>query len=77
MRHAIWRLSFPLYTTETIGSRAFADCPKLAFIHIPAAVRSIDPSAFGDSTQLTVYGKAGSTAESFAKAHGLPFIAIP
>lgn len=63
--------------TETIGSRAFADCPKLAFIHIPAAVRSIDPSAFGDSTQLTVYGKAGSTAESFAKAHGFTFIAIP
>lgn len=61
---------------ETIGSRAFADCPRLACIYIPAAVQSIDASAFGDASKLTIYGKAESTAESFAKAHGYTFIAV-
>lgn len=62
--------------TETIGSRAFADCPNLAFIYIPAGVQFIDPSAFGDIGALTVYGKTGSAAESFAEAHGYTFIAM-
>ena len=62
--------------TQVIGSRAFADCPSLACIYIPATVRSIDASAFGDASKLTVYGKAESTAESFAKAHGFTFIAV-
>ena len=61
---------------QTIGSRAFADCPNLACIYIPASVRSIDASSFGDASKLTVYGKAESAAESFAKSHGFTFIAV-
>ena len=62
--------------TESIGSRAFADCPNLAEIYIPAGVQSIDAAAFGDRTELTICGTAGSAAETFAKAHGFAFIAI-
>ena len=62
--------------TEIIGPRAFANCQKLAFIYIPSATITIDPTAFGDKTNLTIYGKSESTAEAFARNSGLTFIAI-
>ncbi len=57
----------------SIGTRAFADCPNLAYIYIPASVTSIDTSAFGDMPSLTVIGTTGSTAQTFARDHGFRF----
>ena len=63
--------------TVKIGPRAFADCPNLIYIYIPEATRRIDPNAFDNVTGLTIFGKAGSTAETFAQTHGFSFVAVP
>lgn len=59
--------------TVSIGSRAFADCPNLTKIYIPSATTQIDNNAFGGKTNFTIVGVGGSTAESFASAHGIVF----
>ena len=61
--------------TVSIGKNAFADCPKLARIYIPEATTDIDPAAFGELSSLTIVGKTGSVAETFASTHGFAFIA--
>ena len=53
--------------TEKIGPRAFANCPNLTFIAIPESVTSIDSTAFANDTDVTIFGIAGSYAESFAR----------
>ena len=62
--------------TTSIGWHAFADCPNLMYIYIPEKTTDIDPQAFGDRTKLTIVGKIGSTAETYATAHGYTFVAI-
>ena len=62
--------------TVSIGWRTFADCPYLIAIYIPAATKVIDPLAFGDMQTLTIFGKAGSVAESYSQAHDFSFIAV-
>ena len=63
---------------SSIGSRAFADCPNLSAIYIPAATKSIDESAFADDGMLaTIVGKSGSAAEAFAKDNGYEFVIGP
>ena len=62
--------------TISIGRRAFADCPNLVYIYIPEATTSIDPNAFGNLSTLTIFGKTGSTAETFAQTHGFTFVAV-
>ena len=64
-------------TTTVIGRLAFAECPNLRYIYIPAATTDIDRYAFVDVTDLTVFGKAGSCAETFADARGFRFVAVP
>ena len=64
-------------TTTVIGRLAFAECPNLRYIYIPAATTDIDRYAFVDVTDLTVFGKAGSCAETFADARGFHFVAVP
>jgi uncharacterized repeat protein (TIGR02543 family) len=60
---------------ETIGPRAFAGCKALAYIYIPAEV-CIDGSAFEGVDALTVFGKAGSSAQTFAEEKGFRFTAV-
>jgi len=60
-----------------IGPRAFADCPNLTCIYIPAPTIRIDPEAFGTRTALTVFGPPNGDAEVFAQDHGLAFVAVP
>ena len=62
--------------TTAIGRRAFADCPKLTYIYIPAATKTIDPAAFGDARGITIIGKSGSTAAAYAQAYGFTFVAV-
>lgn len=61
---------------ETIGWHAFADCPKLAYIYIPASVKSIDEKAFDGVTGLTIFGIPGSEASEYASLHGFTFAAL-
>ena len=69
-------------TLETIGSSAFADCPALTSVTIPASVTSIGDEAFGYKTSpylvkirdFTIYGAAGSVAQTYAEENGFRFI---
>ena len=60
--------------TGSIGIRAFADCPFLDFIRIPNKDIYIDEQAFGDKTDLVIFGISGGTAETFAQSHGFTFV---
>ena len=62
--------------TTAIGRHAFADCPNLAYIYLPEGILSIDSEAFGDLSDLTVFGKAGSAAEEFAEDMHFHFVAV-
>ena len=55
-----------------IGPRAFADCLDLAWVYIPSGA-SIDPSAFEGTRALTILGRTGSSAETYAKTYGFTF----
>ena len=59
---------------ESIGARAFAGSPGLAFVYIPESVTSIAADAFGQAAP-TILGRAGSAADAFAHAHRFAFIA--
>ena len=63
--------------TTSIGWHAFADCPNLAYIYIPALTTQIDDEAFGTLQGLTILGKTGTTAETYAQNHNFNFIAVP
>ena len=53
----------------TIGARAFADCPALRMVIIPASVTQIADSAFSGSARVMIKCPAGSYAEQYAEAH--------
>ena len=63
-------------TVTTIGARAFADCPRLAYIYIPDATITIARDAFSGVTGLTIFGADGSYAEFFANKNGFAFAAV-
>ncbi len=60
---------------KTIDYNAFFNCPALKKVVIPASVDTIDSDAFAESKNVTIYGKSGSYAETFAKEHNIPFVA--
>lgn len=56
-----------------IWEEAFKDCVSLTAVYIPASVNRIADNAFENCPLLTIYGKANSYAETFAKKHDIPF----
>ena len=60
---------------QAIKTGAFYSCTDLEQITIPESVTEIGEGAFGDCPALTIYGKAGSAAETYAVANGIPFVA--
>jgi RNA polymerase sigma factor (sigma-70 family) len=61
----------------SIDNAAFGYCSNLSRITIPASVTSIHTDAFQSCPSLTICGKAGSYAETYANQHGIPFEAAP
>lgn len=61
----------------SIGWHAFADCPNLTYVYIPALTTQIDDEAFGNMQGLTIIGKIGTAAETYAQNHNYNFIAVP
>ena len=60
---------------KTIGERAFAYCPNLMKIIIPASTTNIAADAFsGVSDDFSIYGEEGSYAEYYAKRNGFKFV---
>ena len=58
----------------TIGDNAFKDCVKLTSITIPRSVTKISSNAFSYPKILTIYGVAGTYAETFANENSIKFV---
>ena len=58
------------YGVTSIGAWAFADS-KMPYInvHIPLSVQTIEPDAFDGCTEVVIFGKPGSAAETYANTH--------
>ncbi len=69
---ALTALTIPDSTAE-IGEYAFSGCSHLVSVTLPDSIESIDETAFEGCGNLTIKGKTGSCAESYAKAHSIPF----
>ena len=61
---------------NSIGDNAFANCPNLVCIYIPANCTSIASNAFDGVENLTIFGHSGSYSEFYAIRNGFDFIAI-
>ena len=61
---------------EWIDSRAFANCPNLAYIYISDFTMDIAYDAFYGDSGLTILGSDGSYAEDYAADHHYSFIPI-
>ncbi|MBR1684061.1 MAG: leucine-rich repeat protein, partial [Clostridia bacterium] len=60
----------------SIGEYAFAGCSELQIIRIPATVKTIAQTAFaGIEDSVIIQAPAGSTAASYAYAHGISCLA--
>lgn len=62
--------------TESIGSKAFAECPNLAYVRIPNGETVIEADAFDEGSGLTIIGVKGSGVETYARAHNFTFRSI-
>ena len=61
---------------ESIGIRAFANCPQLQYIYIPAGCTDIAEDAFDGVSGLTIIGVEGSYAETYAYTYGFGFESV-
>ena len=60
----------------SIGSNVFKDCVKFTSLTIPRTTTSIRNDAVSYPDILTIYGVAGTTAETYAESIGATFVAI-
>ena len=61
----------------TIGRYAFDECDNLISVSVPKTVTSIGEYAFGISDRVeTIYGEAGSEAETYAKGKRIEFLPL-
>ena len=58
----------------SINYNAFYNCKSLKKIYIPNSVISFDNTAFAKCENLTIYGEAGSAAETYANQMDIPFL---
>ena len=56
---------------QSIGSRAFADCPNLRRVEIPVADVYIANDAFENSSNVILYAPIGGSVEQYAVNHGI------
>ena len=78
------RVVFP-ESVKRIGGFALADCIALLDVYIYARDAVIEPNAIRNRTEklahnlfpTTIHGYRGSTAEAYAYAYGLGFVALP
>ncbi len=74
--YAFWRcdtlisVTIP-YGVTSIGEFAFVDCTSLTSVTIPDSVTTIDDFAF--PSDISIYGFAGSYAETYALSQDIPF----
>lgn len=59
---------------RSIGSRAFARCPSLAYVNLPDSLVYIADDAFEDSSGLVLACKTNSLGIDYAIEHGFDFV---
>ena len=64
------------YRVEEIGANAFLNDVKLTSVTIPRRTAKIASNAFSYPDKLTIYGVAGTYAETYAGEIGAKFVAI-
>lgn len=57
----------------SIGRYTFMDCKSLTAIIIPENVTSIGRDVFSGCENVTIYGKSGSCAQTYAQENSIPF----
>lgn len=62
------------YYVKTIGKQVFADDIKLTAITLPGALTSIGSGCFSYPERMTIYGIAGTYAETYAKDNSITFV---
>ena len=80
--YAFWRCNTLISVTipdgvTSIGELAFFDCTSLTSVTIPDSVTTIDAAAFPRDASISIYGYAGSYAETYANANSIPFQELP
>ena len=70
---SLQKVTIPYRVTE-ISGYAFANCTGLTEITIPQSVTTIASTAFSYPDKLTIYGVAGSYAETYANDHSIKFV---
>ena len=63
-------------SVTSIGSYCFKDCTNLTSVKIPASVTTIQATAFTNCPNVTIYGAAGSYAQTFANNNSITFVAV-
>ena len=79
-RTKLAEVSIPEGVTE-IGALAFNPCKNLTKAFVPSSVTTIRLNGFvanvhGSSQTLSIYGKAGSYAQTYAEENNIPFVAV-
>lgn len=69
--HSLKSVAIP--KNAKLGPRAFMKCTKLTTVIIPDSVTHIGKQAFLVCKELTIFGKAGSYAQKYAKKNDIPF----
>ena len=64
------------YNIEKIEKSAFLECIELSKIVIPKRANSIHSDVFSYHRSMTIYGVAGSNAETYADANDIEFVPI-
>ena len=63
-------------SVTSIGWLAFYDCTSLTSVFIPESVAYIASNAFSNCENVTIYGAAGSYAETYAEQNDIPFVGV-
>lgn len=62
------------YNVKKIGANVFASCPTPLTVTLPATITSIDDTAFGALTEVTVIAPKGSAGAEFAAEKGFTLV---
>ena len=62
------------YRMQTIGAKAFNACTALTDVTMPRSVTTIGSQAFSYPAKMTIYGIAGTYAETYANDNNIKFV---